>query len=250
MASQRVYRPVKDYTIPALDLCSLIYSSPESHSTESTVLHIEAAEPSNCVTKAQARTYTQRVAFGLREAYGIGANGAGKDVVVVISSGQVLLSPVFYGVIAAGGIYSAASSSFTAMELVRQVKQGDAKAVIASPDCKDVAVKAALECGLDRSKVLVLDSMGGKRSLKSVDGWGKDFVAGEEKHNELLNWEVVTDRNVLENRVICLLYSSGTTGVPKGMSCYISSRVLMTYMESKTKQKANRCQSHPLEHRL
>lgn len=218
MAPTRIYRPVKDYTIPALDLCSLIYTSGESHSSEDTILHAEAAQPSNAITKAQARTYTQRVAYGLRQSFGIGADGvAGKDVVVVISSGQVLLAPVFFGVIAAGGVYSAASSSFTTMELARQVRQGDAKVIIASPDCEEVAVKAAQECGLDRSRVLVLDTMGGKRSLKSVDGSGKDFIAGEGKPGERLEWEVVTDREVLEKRVICLLYSSGTTGVPKGM---------------------------------
>lgn len=214
----RIYRPVKDYTLPALDVCSLIYTSGESHSSESTVLHVEAAHPSNAVTKAQARTYTQRVAYALRHSFGIAADGvAGRDVVVVISSGQVLLAPVFYGVIAAGGVYSAASSAYTTMELVRQVRQGDAKVIITSPDCKEVAVKAAQECGLDRSRVLVLDSIGGKRSMKSVDASGKDFIAGEGKPEERLEWEVITDREVLENRVICLLYSSGTTGIPKGM---------------------------------
>jgi len=96
-----------------------------------------------------------------------------------------------------------------------------------------------------------LDSMSGKRSLKSVDGSGKDFVAGEAKHNELLNWEVITDRNVLENRVICLLYSSGTTGVPKGRSfLFGSSQSSMAYMECTTKQTTIRRQPHQLEYRL
>ena len=97
---------------------------------------------------------------------------------VVISSGQILLAPLFYGVIGAGGVFSAASSSFTYLELARQVKQGDAKVIIASPDCVDVAVKAAKESGLDEGSVLVLDSMGGKhkRSIRRVDGKGADAV--------------------------------------------------------------------------
>lgn len=224
MAPTRIYNPVKDYTLPALDLCSLIYTSPESHSDDNTILHLEAALPSNSVTKAQARVYSQRIAYALRHSYGIAADGvSGRDVVVVMSSGQVLLAPAFYGVIAAGGIYSAASSSFTVMELARQIRQGDARVVIASPDCVDVAKKAAAECGLDAGRVLVLDSMGGRRMLRSVGGGGeaRNFLEGEGSVQERLHWEVVTDREVLENRVICLLYSSGTTGVPKGMSLLV-----------------------------
>lgn len=172
------------------------------------------------MSKAEARIYTQRMSHYLRHNYSIGASGPGKDVVVVISSGQVLLAPLFYGVIGAGGIYSAASSSFTHLELARQVTQGHAKLIIASPDCVDVALRAAQETGLDKANVLVLESMGGKhvRSLRRVDGHGQDAVAGQGSQSQRLPWEVVTDPEILSNRVICLLYSSGTTGVPKGES--------------------------------
>lgn len=173
--------------------------------------------PSNCVTKAQARDYTKRIAYHLRHTFGVGANGPGKDVVVCISSGQVLLSNIFYGVIAAGGVFSAASSSFTYLELARQVKQGKSRLIVASPDCRDVAVKAAKDCGVPLDRVLVLDSMGGKRKLQDVEGKGRNFVEGEGRPNERLHWEVVTDKKILKERVVCLLYSSGTTGVPKGL---------------------------------
>ncbi|EXJ90666.1 hypothetical protein A1O1_03770 [Capronia coronata CBS 617.96] len=218
MPRKTVYLPTKDYELPSLDLLTLIYESPEAWSKESTIVHAEAALPSNNVTKAQARDYTKRIAYHFRHTYGIGADGPGKDVVVCISSGQILLSDIFYGVIAAGGVYSAASSSFTPLELARQIKQGKSLLIVASPDCTNVAVKAAQKCGVPLDRVLVLDSMGGNRSIQDVLGKGQNLIEGDGKLNERLDWEVITDKEVLSNRVICLLYSSGTTGAPKGVN--------------------------------
>ncbi|EXJ81140.1 hypothetical protein A1O3_07428 [Capronia epimyces CBS 606.96] len=217
MPRKTVYLPAKDYELPNIDLLTLVYESPEAWSNDSTIAHAEAALPSNFVTKAQARDYTKRIAHHFRHSYGIGADGPGKDVVVSISSGQILLSSIFYGVIAAGGVYSAASSSFTYLELARQIKQGRSRLIVASPDCTDVAVKAAHECGIPLDRVLVLDSMGGNRRLASVLGNGRNLIEGEGQPKERLDWEVITAKEVLENRVICLLYSSGTTGAPKGV---------------------------------
>jgi long-subunit acyl-CoA synthetase (AMP-forming) len=196
---------------------TILPESPEAWSTESTVLHAEAALPTNCVTKAQARDYTKRIAYHFRHTYDIGTHEPGSDVVVCISSGQVLLSNIFYGVIAAGGLYSAASASSTHLELVRQIRQGKSRLIVASPDCKNVAIKAAEECEISLDRVLVLDSMGGKRILQNVSGTGRNFIEGEGKPKEKLDWEVITDRKRLENSVICFVYSSGTTGIPKGM---------------------------------
>lgn len=35
-----------------------------------------------------------------------------------------------------------------------------------------------------------------------------------------MDWERIADRKELENSLACLLYSSGTTGVPKGRPTY------------------------------
>jgi acyl-coenzyme A synthetase/AMP-(fatty) acid ligase len=180
--------------------------SPDCGSQEDTPIHIEAANPSNLITKSQARDLTKRVAYGLRQTFGIGRNGPGKDVVVCISSGQPLLPILFYGVIAAGGVYSAASASFTTPELSRQVKQGSSDLIFCSEDAKGVAVATAKECGVPLSRVVVISSSP-KWEMKAVEG-GKTCLPSNGK----MDWERITDQKDLENSLICLLYSSGTTG--------------------------------------
>lgn len=133
-------------------------------------------------------------------------------MVVCISSGQVLLPAAFYGTIAAGGVYSAASNSLTCAELQRQIENGRAVLLVASADCREVAEKAAKNAGLSSDRILVLDSTKSKRSLLSSAGRDLLSLSAAE-----LPWEIITDPEVLKSRVICLVYSSGTTGQPKGV---------------------------------
>ena len=208
-----VYHASRKYNLPNLDLLTLLFESPLSWAKEDTLLEVEAAHPSNTISKTQARSYCKRIGFSLRNRYGIGKAGPGKDVVVVISSGQVLLPCLFHGVICAGGVYSAASASFTAPELARQIKQGEAKLVICSRDAEPVARQAAKECGVPMDRVLVLESDGGARKLQTLEGNRPNLM--DERRE--LNWQRITDPKELENSLICLLYSSGTTGAPKGL---------------------------------
>ncbi|KAH8661429.1 hypothetical protein BGZ60DRAFT_413175 [Tricladium varicosporioides] len=207
-----IYTNPKSYDIPALDLLTFLFDSSHTWAKDTTLLHCEAANPSIGITKSLARTLTKQVAYSLRHNYGIGANGPGKDVVVCISSGQPLLPTLFYGVIASGGVYSAASASFTAPELARQIRHGESKLVFCSEDAREVAVTAAKECGVPLSRVLVINGDGGNWSMKPVEGEGACLLSGGE-----LDWERITNREVLDKSLICLLYSSGTTGIPKGV---------------------------------
>ncbi|KAL4945965.1 hypothetical protein BDV06DRAFT_209114 [Aspergillus oleicola] len=211
-----VYLPDKDYDLPNIDLLTLLFESPIPRSAESTVLHAEAADTSNAITKAQTRLLTRQIAYILRHHFGVGSNGAGKDVVVGVSAGQVLLPTVFYGVIAAGGVWSAASSTATPPELERQVRQGGSRLMISGPESKETVLKAAKAAGIPENRVLILRSMGHERVLQNA-ATGQNYLDGL-KPSEVLDWERVTDPKKLKQSLICLLYSSGTTGVPKGVN--------------------------------
>lgn len=210
------------------------------------MLHCDAADPTNWLNKAQCRSYAKRIAHGLRTRYGIGKNGPGKDVVVAISSGQVMLPTLFWGIIAAGGVYSAATSSFLPMELARQVKQGLSNLIVCSADCKDTAIAAAKECGIPLDRVLVLES-NRERSLRDLKN-GKNVISDHE-----LEWKRITDKKELDNSVICLLYSSGTTGIPKGVNLshtnIVSEGLIPQYMYREWEQRQASRKVWPMQYR-
>lgn len=134
-----------------------------------------------------------------------------------MSSGQVLAPAIFFGVIAAGGVFSSASHSFTAAELARQVKMGNSSLLLCSEDLLPVSLEAASLCGLNRDQVVVF-GQGPPWELRSAAG---KLIRGE--GGQKLEWRRPTDREELKRSLIMLLWSSGTTGVCRSVNSYISS---------------------------
>ncbi|KAL7897181.1 hypothetical protein HDV63DRAFT_88082 [Trichoderma sp. SZMC 28014] len=205
-----IYSHPRRLEYPNVDLLTFLFDYEGCQAKEDTPIFAEANCPSKVITKAKARDLTRQIAYFLRHQYGIGKDGPDKDIVVSISTGQSALGCIFYAVLAAEGIYSAASPSSTASDLARQIHDGPASVIVCSEDLKDVVLSGAHDVGIPARNVLVLSSYPEIR-LKSADGAVEcDFKAS-------LDWRRIIDPKELEYSKACILYSSGTTGLPKGV---------------------------------
>jgi 4-coumarate--CoA ligase len=117
---------------------------------------------------------------------------------------------MFYASIAANGTFSAISAASTPKELARLIQSAPSELIICDKETKTLALEAAKICGIPTSRVLEIDASG-PGALLRVDN-GRDVLG-----SEMLEWERITDRETLRSRIIALIYSSGTTGLPKGV---------------------------------
>ncbi|KAI6371236.1 hypothetical protein MCOR25_004008 [Pyricularia grisea] len=213
-----IYRAAKSFPVPDLDILSLLFDSEHSAATPESVIHSAADDPSLQLNVSRARTLTQATSAALRRHFNIGAGGPGRDIVSVVSLGHYLLPVLCYGIIGAGGVLSAASAASTPRELARQLLSSESKILCCVEAVKDVAVKAVEEAGWGRGgggRVLVMGE-GREWTLKVVqaDGsLGRNLI----DENDLLPWQTITDRKTLADSFVIMIYSSGTTGLPKGV---------------------------------
>ena len=114
-------------------------------------------------------------------------------------------------------------------ELSRQISQAKSNLVICGSEHLDVVTKAAAQCNLPARNVLVLDST--SRSLNSAAGHVK-AISGER-----LPWDRITDRQALKDSLIVILWSSGTTGLPKGVMLSHQNLVAETIITSAYNRK-------------
>lgn len=137
--------------------------------------------------------------------------------------GQVLAPAIYFGIIAAGGVSSAASPSSTVPELIRQVETTRSRLIICDKEHKDIACEAAKTCGTPLERVVVAQSAP-KWSIASVKG-SKEAISPQR-----LKWERITDTKKLDESLITILWSSGTTGLPKGVMISHRNLVAETYI--------------------
>ena len=149
------------------------------------------------------RTLTYRgLADGARRvAAGLAARGFGKgDVLAIYSPNLPEYATVFLGVAMAGGVNTTANPLYTADELANQLRDSGARFLVTVPAFLDKARDAAAKSGVE--EVFVLGAAEGARPFTVL------MQAGDRP--PAVTIDPAED-------LVALPYSSGTTGLPKGV---------------------------------
>lgn len=170
---------------------------------------IDVVNPHIYVTLAKAKELVHHLGQGLRD-LGIGASHDGnrEDVVLTFVENQVMVAPTLLSVISAGGIHATCPMSATTFELARQISLSSPRILICSQKSKQVAEDSISLSKVSGIILLVMVS----ENLDVVDSSGKSIISPRS-----LQWRPITDPTTLQTTTACLVYSSGTTGTPKGI---------------------------------
>ncbi|KAK8081712.1 hypothetical protein PG996_000493 [Apiospora saccharicola] len=179
---------------------------------------------------SQYRLWAKRLALGLKRA-GLKPG----DRVLLFSGNNLFFSVVFMGILMAGGVFTGANPSFVPRELAYQLKDSGASFLIAADASISIALEAAQQAGLPKERCFsfdatALDPTPGK-AKQGARHWTELLASAAEA--EKFEWFEPADATTT---TCCLNYSSGTTGVPKGVEIthrsYIANGVGVIHMSN------------------
>lgn len=196
-----------------LDLCSFqqYLLGPPNTSLPDKVAFYDADRPTtHFLTLDAYRLWSQRLAAGLQKA------GLKPGDRVLLFSGNNLFFPVaFLGIVMAGGIFTGANPGFVARELAYQLKDSDAKFLFCTDSSLELGVEAAESIGMGKERIFRFDDElfeGRKPERLGVRNWAS-LMESEQVGRDFKWFEPKNPKDT----ICCLNYSSGTTGVPKGV---------------------------------
>ncbi|KAF1815261.1 4-coumarate-CoA ligase [Eremomyces bilateralis CBS 781.70] len=232
--------------IPQVSLPTYLFGSPDGPLPTTPTL-ISTVKPDTVYLSLHTyRQWSKRLAAGLQAA------GFQPGDRLLLFSGNTLFFPVvIQGAIMAGGIFTGANPTYVARELAYQLRDSGAKFLISAEGSLDTALEAAKEVGLDQSHIFAFDDgfatfEGRGKGVGNIKNWTS--LLASEAEGERFKWEEATTKEQLD-RTIALNYSSGTTGVPKGVMIthtnYIANTAQMAHLgrltaDSEEKEKRTR----------
>lgn len=233
------------FPIPQVSLPTFVFESPTADLPK-TPAYISAKEPDKYYLSVHDyRLWAQRLASGLRR------SGLQPGDRVLLFSGNTLFFPsVVMGVMMAEGIFTGANPTYVARELAYQLKDSGARYLICAEASLETGIAAAKEIGMSADRIFIFDDGTATFAGKKVE---KSTELGTIRHwTELVDspavgaayhWPNLTTDEELD-RVVALNYSSGTTGVAKGVMIthrnYVANSSQQVHISSQSETYAER----------
>ena len=194
--------PYPDVKIPNVDLWGLLFERKDREFSDDKVIY-RAVKSDRKYAFSDVKKLATQFGQGLRGIWDWQEN----DVLALYTPNDIDVPPVILGTFYAGGIVTPANPGYSKDELVYQLENSGAKALVTTLPFLDTALQAAKQVGIPDDRIILL---------------------GPAKHktNRYTHWTAIQNssaapqyrrREADPEDLAFLAYSSGTTGLPKGV---------------------------------
>ena len=198
---------VPDLTIPASNILDFVFAPDDSVPPTASIWH-DSVNPSNALTKAQGLHRVKRLALALDNLH-----IPEQSVIMIFTPNHICVPIAYMGIVGSKRIFSGANPIYTVTEVVYQIENTGAAALFVHPDLLDTALSAAEKAGLPRERLFLFNDSP-TPATKGVKDWFS--ILGDDAAAERYAWPKLDARQA-KTTIATINYSSGTTGLPKGV---------------------------------
>ncbi|EGY17494.1 hypothetical protein VD0002_g166 [Verticillium dahliae] len=210
--------PFPSLDIPKTNL--LTYLFPEDQLPQEDPLWLDCKDDRINLSPKELVEWVKRLSFGLER---IGVKRG--DVVLICTPNQIFVPVAYLGIVGAGCIFSGANPAYTIPELVHQLNNTTAKVILAHPDHLDHVLAAAEKANVPKNRIFQFSDTDAA-TRHGIPDWRA--LLGTPSEVKTYRWPDLTPSES-ETTVATINYSSGTTGLPKGVC--VSHRNLIANVE-------------------
>lgn len=193
--------------IPATNILDYVF--PEGKEASDQPVWIDADDTTNSLSPKQLLYWVERLGAGLEK---LGFNYG--DAIMMVSSNHIFIPVLYLGIAGAGRVFTGGNPAYGVQELSFQLDNTGAKAIFVQPQYLETVLKVAEKNGFPRERIYLFDDKPCSSGDRGIEDW-RTMLAPEAESKEW-TWHSMTAQESGSTMAV-LNYSSGTTGLPKGV---------------------------------
>lgn len=188
--------------IPETNILSYVF--PDDQAPSDKPLWIDARDPSNSLSPSQALKWIKRLGM-LLEHLQIRRGQA----VMLLTPNHIFVPVAYLGIVGAGRVFSGANPVYTSTEIEHQIRNTGTRLILSHPSLIETAIEAARKAGLGKRSIFQFSDHP-CRPVQGIQDWRDVAIETTANSYDQLGSD---SRRTLAT----INYSSGTTGLPKGV---------------------------------